>query len=121
MKSQLLIFILSIFTLFSCVSTKSTLKNVDNSLPNPIIKNNVFVLTEQTDDAKDGYDKYYPINVFYMNSYKPTINIERFLNALSGPNNAAITYSKLELSLIHIYASSCIKYIVYKNDFFIFN
>ncbi|SHG58852.1 hypothetical protein SAMN05443549_10537 [Flavobacterium fluvii] len=81
----------------SCVSTKSTLKNVDDNAPTPQLKNNIFVITEYSKDKKYGYNKDYPINIFYGNTTKnEIINQQRFLNALAGPNGEKITYTKLE-------------------------
>ena len=87
----------SLFLFVSCISTKSTLKNVDNNAPIPkLTKNNTFVITEFSKDKKYGYDKDYPINIFYRGTKDDVINQQRFLNALPGPNGEAITFSKLE-------------------------
>jgi hypothetical protein len=81
----------------SCISTKSTLKNVDENAPVPTLSsNNTFVITEYSKDKRYGYDKDYPINVFYQTTKNETINQERFLNALAGPKGEKISYSKLE-------------------------
>ena len=87
----------SLFLFVSCISTKSTLKNVDNNAPIPkLTKNNTFVITEFSKDKKYGYDKDYAINIFYRGTKDDVINQQRFLNALAGPNGEAITFSKLE-------------------------
>ena len=79
------------------MSTKSTLKNVDDNAPNLVVtKDNTFVITKYSDDKKYGYDEDYPINIFYRNTLNDKINQERFLNALAGPKGEKITYSKLE-------------------------
>ncbi len=81
----------------SCVSTKSTLKNVDNNAPIPTLtKDNTFLLTEYSKDKKYGYDPDYPVNVFYQNTKNENLNAERFLNALAGPKGEKITFTKLE-------------------------
>lgn len=81
----------------SCVSTQSTLKNVDDNAPTPrLVDNTTFVITEYSKDKKYGYDKNYPINIFYGTTTNETINQQRFLNALAGPNGEKITYKKLE-------------------------
>lgn len=80
----------------SCVSTKSTLKNVDDNTPIPQLKDNVFVLTEFATDKKYGYDPDYPINVFFQNTKDDKINQQRFLNALAGPNGEHLVYNKVE-------------------------
>lgn len=98
MKIKLiLVSILIAITTSSCVSTKSTLKNVDDNAPIPsLTTNNTFVLTEYSKDKKYGYDPDYPINVFYRNTKDENLNAERFLNALAGPNGEKITFSKIE-------------------------
>ena len=94
-KLSLLVSCIFLFT--SCISTKSTLKNVDNNAPVPqLTKNNTFVITTFSKDKKYGYDKDYPINIFYRGTKDDVINQQRFLNALAGPNGEAITFSKLE-------------------------
>ena len=81
----------------SCVSNKSTLKNVDDNAPNLVLsKDNTFVITEYSKDKKYGYDADYPINLFFQNTRNEKLNQERFLNALAGPKGEKITYTKLE-------------------------
>jgi hypothetical protein len=89
-------FIALLLLVTSCLSTKSTIKNIDDNAPTPLIKNNVFVITEFSKDKKYGYNKDYPINIFYGSTKNETINQERFLNALAGPKGEKITYTKLE-------------------------
>lgn len=90
-------FIALLFIATSCVSTKSTLKNVDDNAPTPRLVDNItFVITEYSKDKKYGYDKNYPINIFYRTTKNETINQQRFLNALAGPNGEKITYVKME-------------------------
>ena len=97
MKTRL-IFAFSFILLFaSCISTKSTLKNVDDNAPNLVLsKDNTFVITEYSKDKKYGYDADYPINLFFQNTRNEKLNQERFLNALAGPKGEKITYTKLE-------------------------
>ncbi len=79
----------------SCISTKSTLKNVDDNAPNLIIRNNnTFVITQISNDKNYGYNKDYPVNIFYQNAKEPNANPTRFFNALTGPNGEIITYKK---------------------------
>ena len=95
MKKIILLFSLSAL-IISCVSTRSTLKNVDDSAPVLILTpNNTFDIKLFSTDKKYGYDKDYPINIFFQTS-KSEINQERFLNALAGPKGEKITYAKLE-------------------------
>ncbi|MET0759753.1 MAG: 2-dehydro-3-deoxyphosphooctonate aldolase [Flavobacterium sp.] len=92
---SLLILILTIFS--SCVSTKSTLKNVDDNAPIPkLTSDNIFVITEYSKDPKYGYDPDYPINIFFRNTKDDAINQQRFLNALAGPNGESLVFKKLE-------------------------
>ncbi|MBF4473778.1 MULTISPECIES: 2-dehydro-3-deoxyphosphooctonate aldolase [Flavobacterium] len=93
-KTVLLIALLLIIT--SCGSIKSSIKNVDNSAPVPVVKNDAFVITAYSKDKKYGYDKDYPINIFYRDTKNDTINQKYFLNALAGPKGEKITYTKLE-------------------------
>lgn len=95
--SKITLFILFISVMASCVSTKSTLKNVDDNAPIPTLtKENIFLLTEYSKDKKYGYEPDYPINVFYKNSKDENLNATRYLNALAGPKGEKITYTKLE-------------------------
>lgn len=96
MKKIILLF-LSSSLLISCLSIKSTIKNIDDNAPNLILKfDNTFVITEYSTDKKYGYDKDYPINVFYLSTKDENSNQERFLNALAGPNGEKISFKKLE-------------------------
>lgn len=90
-------FAMLIFIMSSCVSTKSTLKNVDDNAPNlKLSPDNTFVITQYSKNEKYGYDKDYPINVFYRNTKDEVINQQRFLNALAGPKGEKISYKKVE-------------------------
>ena len=93
-KLFLFIVLISLFT--SCVSTRSTLENVDDNAPIPTRKGEAFVLTDYSQDKKYGYDPDYPVNVFYKNTKDENLNAERYLRALAGPNGEKITYTKLE-------------------------
>ncbi|MEI7509517.1 MAG: 2-dehydro-3-deoxyphosphooctonate aldolase [Flavobacterium sp.] len=82
--------------LISCVSTKSTLQNIDNKAIKPIVVNNQFILTDNAPDGKYGYDKNYPINLGFENEKFATKNIALFFNSLAGPEGEKITYDKVE-------------------------
>jgi hypothetical protein len=95
MKKLLLIAL--IFTsLISCVSTKSTIKNIDDTAVKPVIKNDQFVITEYSNDRKYGYDKDYPINIGFGKEKESSSNIYYFFNALLGEKSEKFTYTKLE-------------------------
>jgi len=94
---QVIVLMCSLFIISSCVSTRSTIKNIDDTAPTPILRDNDrFLLSEYSSDKKYGYDPDYPINVFYRNTKDENLNATRFLNALAGPNGEAIFYTKIE-------------------------
>ncbi|RTY66667.1 2-dehydro-3-deoxyphosphooctonate aldolase [Flavobacterium sp. LS1P28] len=96
MKKSILFIALLIGTT-SCISTQSTLKNTDDNAPDLLLSQDyTFVITQYSTNKKYGYDKDYPINIFFNNTKNETINQERFLNALAGPNGEKITYTKQE-------------------------
>ena len=96
-KSIVLLIVLLIGSV-SCVSTKSTLRNVDDTAPIPqLTANNTFVITTFSKDPKYGYNPDYPINVFYKNTKDESINPQRYLNALTGPKGEKIFYKKIEV------------------------
>lgn len=97
MKTSYFTLLLMAFAFTACVSTKSTLKNVDDTAPIPKLNaDNTFVITSHSQDKRYGYDKDYPVNVFYKDTKNETINQERFLNALAGPNGEKLTFIKAE-------------------------
>jgi hypothetical protein len=90
-------FIVLVFVLVSCGSIKSTIQNVDNNAPVPVLgKNNAFVITQYSKDKKYGYEKDYPINIYFRGTKNDTINQAYFLNALAGPKGEKISYKKME-------------------------
>lgn len=96
MKKTIL-FIALLLVITSCGSIKSSIKNVDNNAPVPVVgKNNSFVITEYSKDKKYGYDKDYPINIYFRGTKNDTINQKYFLNALAGPKGEKITYTRME-------------------------
>ncbi|HEX8270832.1 MAG TPA: 2-dehydro-3-deoxyphosphooctonate aldolase [Flavobacterium sp.] len=96
MKTKISMLLL-LFIAVSCISTKSTIMNVDDTAPIPTLtKENTFVITEFSNDNKYGYNPDYPINVFFRNTRDEKINQERFLNALAGPKGEKISFTKIE-------------------------
>jgi hypothetical protein len=94
---KIVFFITLILLITSCGSIKSSLKNVDNNAPVPVVgKNNAFIITQYSNDKKYGYEKDYPINIYYRGTKNDTINQKYFLDALAGPKGEKITYTKLE-------------------------
>ncbi|WP_333810130.1 2-dehydro-3-deoxyphosphooctonate aldolase [Flavobacterium sp.] len=88
--------LLVIFLLTGCVSTKSTLKNVDPKAIRPAIKDKAYVITEYATDSKYAYDQDYPINIGNIRENQENINIEYFFNGLEGPNGEKIYYRKVD-------------------------
>ena len=97
MKASFVKYLFFLLLLQSCISTKNTIKNIDNDAPTPVLKNkNQFELTKYSTNQKYGYDPDYPINIYFQNTINDTLNCVRFLNALAGPNKEIIQYKRLE-------------------------
>lgn len=92
------IIILSFLVLFaSCVSTKNTIQNIDDNAILPLIVEGQFVLTETATDLKYGYSEFYPINLgFSKYENSNNLNVNRFFNAITGPNGEKVTYKLIE-------------------------
>ncbi|KIX20302.1 2-dehydro-3-deoxyphosphooctonate aldolase [Flavobacterium sp. 316] len=90
-----LIFTLTII-FSSCISTKSTIKNVDNTAIKPKISNGAFEITEYALDSQYGYDADYPINIGPLSDRLEELNIKYYFNGLEGPNGEKINYSKTD-------------------------
>lgn len=95
MKKSILLLFLSVLSV-SCISTKSTLKNVDNTALKPQVVDNHFIITEYSPDSKYGYHKDYPINIGFDKESIGPKNIALFFNALKGNNGENFTYEKIE-------------------------
>jgi hypothetical protein len=94
-KSFFQLFLL-VLVVSSCVSTKSTLMNVDENAPSLKINNeNAFVITEYSKDSKYGYNPDYPINLFFKNIKDEQKNLERFFYAITGPKGEKIFFKKV--------------------------
>ncbi len=97
MKIKLLLLSLLSLVILSCVSTKSTLKNVDDNAPIPKLSaQNSFVITEYSKDKKYAYNADYPVNVYYRSAKYDSINQLRYLNALAGPKGEILSFKKVE-------------------------
>ena len=88
--------IITALLLTSCVSTQSTLKNVDNTAIRPAIKDLAYAITEYATDNKYGYDQDYPINIGFIHEKQEDINIQYYFNGLEGPNGEKISYKKVD-------------------------
>lgn len=80
----------------SCISTKSTIKNIDDTAIKPLVKNGMFVFTAYTTDSKYGIDSDYPINIGLVNPKFEETYINYFFNGLEGPNGEKIIYQKVD-------------------------
>jgi len=97
MKNNSIFILFIVVGLISCASTKNSIKNIDNNAPIPTLKgDNSFVITEYSNDPKYGFHKDYPINVFFRSTFNDSINQERFLKALAGPNGEKLFFKRLE-------------------------
>jgi hypothetical protein len=92
------IFALSLLVLFaSCISTKNTIQNIDDTAILPKIVYGQFVLTETSNDSEYGYSEFYPINLgFSKFENSNNSNVNRFFNSITGPNGEKVTYRLLE-------------------------
>ncbi|OGS75396.1 MAG: 2-dehydro-3-deoxyphosphooctonate aldolase [Flavobacteria bacterium RIFCSPLOWO2_12_FULL_31_7] len=92
------IFALSLLVLFaSCISTKNTIQNIDDTAILPKIVYGQFVLTETSNDSEYGYSEFYPVNLgFSKFENSNNSNVNRFFNSITGPNGEKITYRLLE-------------------------
>lgn len=97
MQIKIPIFAVLMLVMTSCVSTKNTIKNIDDSAPQPTLtKDDTFVISKFSTDKKYGYDPDFPINVYFRSTQNDSINQKRFLNALTGPNGEKISYRKVD-------------------------
>ena len=97
MKRYFLLACASLVFVTSCVSTKSTLKNIDdNAKMPPLTKEKTFVITEISSDRKYGYDQDYPVNLGFMAVQTAEVNVKRYFGALTGPKGEALTYKKVD-------------------------
>lgn len=88
--------IMTSFLLTSCISTQSTIRNIDNTAVRPSVKDKAYVITEYATDSKYGYDMNYPINMGYIHERQEDINIQYFFNGLEGPKGQKISFKKAD-------------------------
>ncbi len=97
MRNSIIICLIVFFTA-SCISTKSTIKNIDDSAVAPAINKvlECFVIEKISQNGKYGYNADYPINVGFSTPEEGLKNQTLFLNALAGPKGEKIKYTKKE-------------------------
>lgn len=85
-----------LFLTVSCVSTKLTIKNIDDLAKQPeILDNKTYKLTRTATEKKYAFHQDYPVNLGFGLLHQRETNKEKFLNALLGPNGEKITYSQI--------------------------
>ncbi len=95
MKKVLLIFSIIALT-SSCISTKSTIKNIDDTAIRPQIKNGHFIFTEYATETNYGIDADFPINIGVISDRSEDVFINYFFNGLQGPNGEKVIFKKLD-------------------------
>jgi len=97
MKKYLLLSCLALALTTSCVSTKSTIRNIDDTAPMPSLsKEKTFIITEIAGDRKYGYDQDYPVNLGFLPIQTAEINVKRYFGALSGPKGEKLAYERVD-------------------------
>lgn len=83
-----------VLVLTSCISTKLTIKNIDDSATRPeMLDSTTYKLTKHAKDHNYGFDQDYPVNLGFGLLHLREANIEKYLNALQGPEGQKITYT----------------------------
>lgn len=81
----------------SCISTKNTIKNIDDKAQMPkLSKDKVFIIIRTSPDGKYGYDQDYPVNLGFLPIQTAEVNIKRYFGGLTGPNGEEVTYNKVD-------------------------
>lgn len=96
MYKKILILVVLALQLVGCMSANFTIKNIDdNALRPSLLDSQTFLLTKLAPDNKYAFHKDYPVNIGFGNLATREQNIEKFLNALQGPNGEKIRYEHL--------------------------
>lgn len=97
MKNIFISILISLF-LISCISTKSTIKNINDNIEDPELNEiaNCFIITKKSTDPKYGFDEDYPVNVGFSNVADGNVNQVRFLSGLTGPNGEKLKFKIIE-------------------------
>ncbi|MFK7048995.1 MULTISPECIES: 2-dehydro-3-deoxyphosphooctonate aldolase [Flavobacterium] len=98
MKKLYFLFLTSFLFLNSCISTRNTIRNIDNNVAGPSLneKQNSFIITKNATDKKYAFTEFYPVNVGFTSIEDGENNQKRFLNALAGPKGENISYKLIE-------------------------
>lgn len=102
-----IIFSFSFFCLlYSCKPTGLAIQNKNDQAVAPVVKENIFVLTEKSTNKKYGYSESFPVNLGFTHTIHQ-VKPEQYLKALSGPNHEEITFKFIE---------SCCPFLTKKGD-----
>ena len=96
MTKQICLMILVSFALISCMSTKSTIKNIDETAIKPVVKDNAYQIKQYAEEDQYGHDQDYPINIGFIMESSEEKFIGYFFNGLQGPEGEKLTYKKME-------------------------
>ncbi len=91
LNSLLLLLILS-----SCISTKSTIKNIDNTAKRPKMEASFLLLTEYATDSNYGYNEDYPINIGFLTENYAEVQVKAYLNALVQKDGSKIEFKRID-------------------------
>ncbi len=94
MKKTAFALLILALSVSSCISTKSTIKNIDDTASRPILREDYYILTEYSDNAKYGYDSDYPINIGFIAESQEKNNVTYFFNGLEGPDGQKLHFEK---------------------------
>lgn len=99
MKSKILIYFSLLLVFTACISTKSTIKNINDNALGPQLNeiNNYFIITKTASDKKYGYDSDYPVNVGFTDVADGNINEVRFLMGITGPEGQKLKFKIKEV------------------------
>ncbi|WP_294823186.1 2-dehydro-3-deoxyphosphooctonate aldolase [uncultured Flavobacterium sp.] len=94
---KILLLSLSLIALTSCVSTRNTIRNINDDAKAPSLSvEKTFIITQISKDKKYGYDKDYPVNLGFMSYQASEINVQRYFGALTGPKGEKLSYQKTD-------------------------
>lgn len=88
--------ILTSLFITSCVSTKSTIKNIDETAIKPVVKDNAYQIKQYANDPKYGFDQDYPINIGFIMESSEEKFVGYFFKGLQSPEGEDLTYKKVE-------------------------
>lgn len=95
MKNYSFLFFIAILSV-SCISTKSTIQNIDNTAIRPKIIADKFELTEYATNNKYGFDADYPINIGTFNENQEKRQVAFFFNALESVKGEKVLFKKID-------------------------